>query len=913
MSLFALVLLGLVSACAAPFVVHRAGRAAGTVLALGPAAIFAAFLAHASQVRDGVPVVETLRWVPALGVDLAFRLDGFSLLFGLMISGVGALVVVYAGAYFAEKPRAARARFLTLVLLFMTAMLGTVLSDNLVVLFLFWEATSVISFLLVGFDAGSATARRAAVQALLVTGGGGLALLGGIVLIGTELGTFSLQALYGRAPELAASPRAPLIAAAILLAALTKSAQYPFYFWLPNAMQAPTPASAYLHSATMVKLGIYLLARFEYLLAPLPHYRSVLVAIGALTMVVASVQALRASGFKAVLAYSTVASLGILVMLVGLDGPVASVALVGFLVAHALYKATLFFCAGNVLHATGEGQLRRLGGLARSMPLTALAALLASLSMAGIPPFFGFVSKELLFEAQIESSWEAAPIVIAVLVNATMVAVAGIVCLRPFFIPGRVPTPVEHGETPGLLLGPLVLAAIGAGLSLRPEIVTRTIIEPAVRDLLREPVTVEVSLWHGFTPMLLLSGLVFVFGAAIWFFSRPIHAFLNRLRTIDRFSGDALYERGIAATLHLAGFVTGRLQHGDLRVYLGTTVLALLVACAFVLWRLGAVLALDLAGSFRPVAIGLLLVATLAAVGVVRSRSTIAALVSVGLAGFSTALLYLVNGAPDLALTQFAVEALLVVLLTAFVLPLPLATAPTRTKPERRRDAALAAGFGLAVFVGLQSLTGQPFDPSLSDAFGRLSVPEGFGRNVVNVILVDFRALDTLGETAVIAMATLVVWSLFRMSGRAPRDGATGKREPGPFVLAVQGRPLFWFVLAMSLLILFRGHNEPGGGFVGGLVGALAFAILTLAEGADRAGRTLRFHPVAIAGFGLALAVASGLAPGRPYLDHSWGTIGPDGYGLKVGTTMLFDVGVYLAVLGGVTAMLRRAYREGAR
>lgn len=394
-------LIGLAAALAAGLVVRHAGRHAAWLLALAPASIFALF---AAEMPVGEPLAETWRWVPSLGIDVQFRLDGVALLFGLMISGIGTLVVIYAGAYFAEKPVAQRARFLTLILLFMTAMLGTVLSDNLVVMFLFWEGTSVISFLLVGFDQGSATARRSAQQALLVTGGGGLALLGGIALIGTEFGTYSLSALVARAPEVAASPMAPAIAAAILLGAFTKSAQYPFYFWLPNAMQAPTPASAYLHSATMVKLGIYLMARFEYLLSPLPGYRSVLVTVGGLTMLVAAVQALRAEGFKAALAYSTVASLGILTVLVGLDGPVASVALVGFLLAHALYKATLFFVAGNILHATGEGRLRRLGGLARFLPGTAVAAVLASLSMAGLPPFFGFVSKELLFEAQIESS-----------------------------------------------------------------------------------------------------------------------------------------------------------------------------------------------------------------------------------------------------------------------------------------------------------------------------------------------------------------------------------------------------------------------------------------------------------------------------------------------------------------------------
>ena len=899
-------LIGLAAALAAGFVVRIAGRHAAWLLALAPASIFALV---AAEMPVGEPLAETWRWVPSLGIDIQLRLDGVALLFCLMISGIGTLVVIYAGAYFAERPVAQRARFLTLILLFMTAMLGTVLSDNLVVMFLFWEGTSVISFLLVGFDQGSATARRSAQQALLVTGGGGLALLGGIALIGTEFGTYSLTALVARAPEVAASPMAPAIATAILLGAFTKSAQYPFYFWLPNAMQAPTPASAYLHSATMVKLGIYLMARFEYLLSPLPGYRSVLVTVGGLTMLVAAVQALRAEGFKAALAYSTVASLGILTVLVGLDGPVASVALVGFLLAHALYKATLFFVAGNILHATGEGRLRRLGGLARFLPGTAVAAVLASLSMAGLPPFFGFVSKELLFEAQIESSWEYVPIAIAVVVNAVMVAVAGLVSLRPFFLSPERQAEVKHGDTPGLLLGPLVLAATGALLSLRPEWLTRTIIEPAVRDLLHQRVDVSVSLWHGFTPMLALSGLVFVAGALIWTFWRPIHLGLNSLRVIDRISGDALYDRGMAATLGFAGFATRMLQHGDLRGYLATTALALVALTGWMLARAGTLPALDLSGGVQPVAAGLLVIAAAAAFAATRSRSTVSGLVAVGLVGFAVALLFLANGAPDLALTQFSVEALLVVLLTAFVLPLPLATLPTRSSGERRRDLALAAAFGAIIFVGLQGVTGQPFDASLSEAYGRLSLPEGFGRNVVNVILVDFRALDTLGETAVIATATLAVWALFRTASPRPVSVDGPARTPSPFVLAVEGRPLFWFILAMSVLILLRGHNEPGGGFVGGLVAALAFAILTLAEGAERAGRVLRVHPMALAGTGLAIAFASGLAPGRPYLDHSWATVA----GLKLGTTIAFDIGVYLAVLGGVTAMLRRAYREGAR
>ena len=363
------------------------GRRAGWVLALLPASLFAAFLRFAPTIEAGRTITERRVWAPSLGVELALRLDGFALLFCLLITGIGALVVIYAGAYLSEKSDGARARFFILILLFMTAMLGAVLADDLIVLFLFWEATSVLSFLLIGFDADSASARRSALMSLRVTFGGGLALLAAIILIGATLGTYSMAEAVARGPELARSPWILPIMTGLLIGAFTKSAQFPFHFWLPNAMQAPTPASAYLHSATMVKLGVYLLARFEPVIGAVPGGRDTLIAVALVTMLVGAFQALRAENFKAVLAYSTVASLGILVMLVGLDGPMASVATVGFILAHALYKATLFFCAGTVLHATGLSQLRLMGGLARFLPVTAVAAVLASLSMAGLPPF----------------------------------------------------------------------------------------------------------------------------------------------------------------------------------------------------------------------------------------------------------------------------------------------------------------------------------------------------------------------------------------------------------------------------------------------------------------------------------------------------------------------------------------------
>jgi multicomponent Na+:H+ antiporter subunit A len=358
-----------------------------------------------------------------------------------MITGIGRLVALYAGSYFAEKPASDRGRFLSYILLFMSAMLGTVLSDNLIVMFVFWEMTSLLSFLLIGFNSVSAEARKAALQSLVITAGGGLALFGGLLLIGMEAGTLSLRAITLQPSLVTESPWFGVIAALVLIGAFTKSAQFPFHFWLPNAMQAPTPASAYLHSATMVKLGIFLLARFDPILSSSQTVLMIMVGVGLTTMLVAAFLALRSEGLKAILAYSTVASLGLLVTLIGLQGPGSSVGIAGFILAHALYKAALFFCAGIVIHATGATRVRDLGALFGLLPLTAIAAILASLSMAGLPPFVGFIAKEYVFEAKLDSSFAAIVTFVAVLVNSVLVAIAGIVALRPFFGKATKPSP----------------------------------------------------------------------------------------------------------------------------------------------------------------------------------------------------------------------------------------------------------------------------------------------------------------------------------------------------------------------------------------------------------------------------------------------------------------------------------------
>lgn len=918
--LFTLLLVSLAGSIIAFPLSHVFGRRwAGWLLALLPAGLFAAFLTLAGEMEAGRVVVQSVPWASSLGVDFALRLDGFSLLFALLITGIGTFVVIYAGTYMSDESDTDRARFFMLLLQFMTVMLGAVLSDNLVVMFVFWEATSIISFLLIGYDADSPHARRAALMSLRITAGGGLAFLAAIILIGQVLGTYSLSETIARAPEVARSPWIFLISGGVFIGAFTKSAQFPFYFWLPNAMQAPTPASAYLHSATMVKLGIYLLARFEPVIAATPRGRDVLVGVALATMIVGSLQAVRAEHFKSVLAYSTIASLGILVLMVGLDGPAATVAMVGFILAHALYKATLFFCAGAVIHATGLSKLRSMGGLVRYLPITAAASLLASLSMAGLPPFLGFISKEFLFEAQIESSWSAIPMAIAVIVNATIVGVAGVVTLRPFFLgEGRIRS-VKHGEKSGLLAGPVVLSLLGLVISLDPDWISRSVLRPAVQAVYGAPVEVNVGLWHGVTPMLALSAVVVGVGGLLFVYWREIHDHLRSRPLLDRFNAERGYEILLRRQDRFARSLARVVQHGDLRRYLWVVIAA---AGALVVW--GAIAGghfprLPVAesfGDFRAGPAAVALVGLAGGIAATRMRSLLATMIAVGLAGLVVALTFMMSGAPDLALTQFAVESLVVVLLTLVLLVLPIRSRESRrTAQERRRDGWLAATMAVVVFVVLVDMSMGAAPTLLADFYAARSYESAFGRNVVNVILVDFRGFDTLGETTVVTLAAVFAWAQLGPRSKYQRHLYI-EHGGAPFILEFTSRLFFWLLAALSVVILLRGHNEIGGGFVGGLTAALAFAMVALARGVERTRELLRVHPLLVAGVGMALAVAGGL-PGLlvhgTFLQHIWVDTYMLGLHVKQGTTLIFDLGVYLAVFGSVVAFLLGLQREAAR
>ena len=765
----------IVSALARPLAACVAPHG-GWIMALLPAGLFVFFLSKGMGLEGTGAISETIDWVPALGISLTLTLDGFSWLFALLITGIGTLVTIYAGAYFAEKPAHKGASFLAMILVFMSAMLGTVLSDNLIALYLFWEMTSLVSFLLIGFDTHRPEARKAALQSLVVTAGGGLALFAGILLIGMVLGTYSLSEVAARSDELVASPYAGAIMVLVLLGAFTKSAQVPFQFWLPAAMEAPTPASAYLHSATMVKLGIYLLARFDPIFAAMPAFGTILVVFGTATMLAACLSALTREGYKAILAQSTVASLGVLVMLIGLDGEVAATATIGFILAHALYKAALFFCAGTAIHATGRTSLIEINGLAGALPWTAAGAALAAISMAGLPPTLGFISKEYLFEGQIGSSFGWIWIAFAVLGNAVFVAIALIASLRPFFLGRRRAVDIAHGETPGLVLGPIVLASLGLLFGLAPSLIALPLIEPAASAIAGRPLGISFSLWHGLTPMLALSAVVVALGIVLYLLWAKILDAVRGSETLDRLVGDDGYEALMAGIMRLARGATGLLQNGDPRRYGAVVVAAVLAIVAYGLTQSGASLAMDPGrGEWHLASAAILGFMVFGGFSAIYARSLLSSIVAVGIIGFGSALIFLFNGAPDLALTQFSVEVLVVVILTALLLQLPVRAPLSRAKGERRFDVALSAGFALVIFLALATMVTQPLDLRLTEYFSQTSYAIAHGRNVVNVILVDYRGLDTLGEIAVISFAAMAVWGLLRRRANPKASGGAPK------------------------------------------------------------------------------------------------------------------------------------------
>jgi multicomponent Na+:H+ antiporter subunit A len=728
-------------------------------IALAPLALFA--LATSLFADGALPLLIRLPWIPSLGIDLTLHIDGLALQFVLMITGIGSFVFFYAGGYMVDDPR--RRRLFVLLLAFLLSMLGCVTTDNLLALFVFWELTSLTSFLLIGYDHEAEASRRSAQQALLVTGGGGLLLLVGLILVGHVGGSYSLLELMRSAPQWVGDPLVTPALLCIFAAAFTKSAQFPFHFWLPNAMSAPTPVSAYLHSATMVKLGIYLLGRLHPAFGDLVLWQVVLVSVGGATAALAMGLTLRERDLKRILAWSTVAALGTLVMLIGVPGDGAATATAAFLLAHALYKAPLFFVAGNVDHATGTRKIDHLSGLARAMPLTAGAALLAAVSMAGMPLSFGFVAKDLIAIAKTEGEVYAWVGYTSLFVSAVSVAVAGVAAIRVFW--QRVGEPLSddvHEVDFALWLPPLALATLGIVLGPLPHLVDPLI--GAAAESMRPALEFEglsFSLDDGAVVGALL--LTSAIGAAIFLAWDSLHALLERLNGLDRFGSTACYERALRALPRLATASTQRLQHGSLVGYVAVLVVFVAAALLLALAAAGVPAWPALAAPSLPVA-GATGVLLIAAVAVCVVRDSFVLLLASGLVGLGSGLLFIFLGAPDLAFTQFAVEVAFVVVIASILLRVRKLELSAPGAQRAWPRLLVAIPFGALVAGLLLAAASGPLDPALPQFFSEHSVSQAHGRNVVNVILVDFRAVDTLGEIAVVAVSLVAALPLVRLA-----------------------------------------------------------------------------------------------------------------------------------------------------
>jgi multicomponent Na+:H+ antiporter subunit A len=722
--------------------------------ALIPLALFA-LLVWGLQ-NHALPWQLQLAWVPSLEVDLAFRVDGLSAQMLALITGIGIGVLVYASGYLAHTP--GRGRLFLVLILFMLAMIGAVSADHVILFFLFWELTSLTSFLLVGFNQGDAQARASARQALLITMGGGLALLAGLLLLAQMAGTWTLSGIVAAGPDLAADPRLPWALTLVLLGAFTKSAQFPFHFWLPNAMSAPTPVSAYLHSATMVKLGIYLMARLDPAFNEVLFWEVMLEGTGTLTAVWAAVLALRERDLKRILARSTVSALGTLTLLIGLPNPGAGLAVVAFLFAHALYKAPLFMVAGNIDHATGTRSIDHLMGLRRAMPWTAAAAVLAGLSMAGLPLSFGFVAKDVISVAKAEAEILTLVSYATVFVNAIAVAVAGVAAVRVFWGPPEAPRGQVHEVSWRMLLPPLAIVLLGMEFDFFPAIADPLLIA-AAQSIAPQLGTVNLSASVDLDVLLSATGITAVVGLVFFLAWDRLHQGLQEWHWLDRYGPAANYEALLRGLVRLAAWQTRWLQHGRLTGYLRLTLAALLGMGAFAWFYGGAPVVL--AWDWQPQGWAWLVACLLILAGAGAAlflRERLAVLMASGLVGYGSAVLFLFAGAPDLAFTQFAVETILVVV-AASLLPRFAAHAPI-TRPRPLLDWVLAAAAGIATFLLLAGMLAVPADTTLADWFLAHSLPEAHGRNVVNVIIVDFRALDTLGEIAVVAFSLLAALPL---------------------------------------------------------------------------------------------------------------------------------------------------------
>ena len=967
--MIALLLLFGVVGLVAPVAAKYLGRWVFLVLAMVPAGAAVWLAMQGPAALSGRIPLQSVEWIPQLGMSLSFRMDTLSWVMALLVSVVGAFVLLYCTWYFSSD-ESGLGRFAALLLSFAGVMFGLVLADDLIVMFIFWEATSVLSYLLIGHYTGRRESRGAALQALLVTTFGGLAMLVGIVILMAQSGTSSMSQIIASPPPLSS----PLVISAVMLVlvgAVSKSALLPFHFWLPSAMAAPTPVSAYLHAAAMVKAGIYLIARFAPGFAEMPGWKPTLIILGAVTMVLGGWRSLRQNDLKLLLAYGTVSQLGFLTLVLGFGEPNVAIAGLTLLVGHAAFKATLFLVVGIIDHDTGTRDVRELSGLGRSRRGLALVAVLAAASMAGVPPLLGFVAKEAVFSTLIDSL-TVQPLWAWVALAGAIVGSVFTVAYSARFVWGAFATKPARGATSikrssrGFLVAPALLSVFGLATGIAPAVLEPWFIPYA--DTYGADATYHLALWHGFVPALGLTAVVVAVGLLVFVYRRQM---VRVQATMPRLPDAARGYWGVVRAVDVTGsFTTRILQRRGLPGYLSMILVVFVGVTAVV-----ALTTRNLPGGLvrwdHPLQAVVAAMMAMAAVMAALVGQRFTAVLLVGMTGYGMVALFGFHGAPDLALTQALVETVTLVVFILVLRRLPQKIAQ-RNKPTHR-PARAALGLAVGVMMALVAVVslGSRTESRISEQLPVLALEEGHGRNVVNVILVDIRAWDTLGEISMLVTVATGVASLLFVTGRqdgVPRlarrgarplqraraarsvvepvntsavheiaessfrvDGATtaygstgGEDAPTrrswllagrtltaanrSILLEVLVRFLFHPAMVVSVYLLLVGHNAPGGGFAGGLLAGLALVFRYLAGGRYELAEAAPIDAGKLLGGGILLAAgtaASSLLFGMQVLESTWleHDFGP--FHISAGTSTLFDIGVYLVVLGVVLDILR--------
>ena len=880
-------------------------------------------LTQAKQVFHGEVILQSWSWLPQLGIDLSFRLDALGLLFSLLITGIGTLIFIYA--YYYLSPKNSLSKLYLLLMLFMAAMLGISLSNNLILLLIFWELTSISSFLLVGYWSNYDVAQRGSRMALTITGMGGLAMLGGFVLLGQITGTYEIDQILTMSEQIQSHALFVPTLLLILLGAFTKSAQFPFHFWLPNAMAAPTPVSAYLHSATMVKAGIFLLARLLPIFAGAALYHNIVTFVGLFTLCMAAFFAIFKEDLKGLLAYSTISHLGLIVCLLGIGSPLAVAAAIFHIINHATFKAALFMIAGIVDHETGTRDLRKLSGVWQLLPFTATLTMVTAAAMAGVPLTNGFLSKEMFFTELLANL--NGPVLILAAIIATFAGIFAVAysvrLVHGVFFDGplgeQVPNKEGHEPPIGMRAPAIFLAILCIVVGIFPALTVEHIVNSTARTStqLHDFSGTHLAIWHGFNLPLVMSLIALVGGLSFYF----ALAKNRKLRSIDLdpalgpFQGKLLFESFLKHLLLTSRKIKRKTETGSLQTYLIWIVAFSIVMVAVPLIGQGLTTGTRELTHAPMLAIVLwLLLFSACWMMLWFHHERIKAVLISGAIGLVVTMVFVTLSAPDLALTQITVDVVTTVLLLMSLSLLPQLTPYESTQARRWRDAiiAIAGGVGIGWITWL-ILTRD--HNSISWFFLQQSIPLGGGSNVVNVILVDFRGFDTFGEITVLGIAgigTLCLMDGMRTHGTTMTQGLTYRFNPSPLMLRIASSWILPLALVISLYIFLRGHNYPGGGFIAGLITSLALIIQYIALGQDQAEQMLkaksgRLYEIWI-GTGLTIAGLTALAAwywGRPFLTSAHIYVSPPILGeMHLASAAAFDVGVYITVVGATMLMI---------